>query len=196
MSSHHRPSVSNHLCSVGLSARNPTRPNTTDGTAASRSIIVVMRASQPPGRDLRREQGNADADRDGQEHTDERDDQRAPDESEDAELLGVRVPVGREEVAEAVLRERGPRLLGRADRDQSEDHQHRDASAERDVAERLVTGRHRCCSTDSGVAGRLRCGVSGDQRGSAWVLTVTGDGSDPSGPSHRPGDHGAQPAVI
>ena len=68
------------------STSTPHRPNTTDGTTASRSMHVDERLLQPRRRDLRDEQRDAEADRHRDHERDRRGVERAPDERQRAEL--------------------------------------------------------------------------------------------------------------
>ena len=102
--------------------------------------VDEVRDRDPPP--LRRqfgdEQGQAEADRDGDHQGDDRHDQRPVDERLGPEVAGGRIPPSRGDEAEALVAEGRHGLLGGGEEDEAEHDEDEEPGGQADPAERLV----------------------------------------------------------
>ncbi len=97
------------------------------------------RPPHPRRSELRQEHGDAEADRNRQQHREGRGDQRAVDGCESPEFLGNRIPDGLREESDFELGERGPGAHEEGDGDAAEQRQDQNCGDERGSAEELLS---------------------------------------------------------
>ena len=141
----------------GAKTRTPHRPQTTDGTTASRSTTYTIGRDHRYGTTSVSSRAMPTLTGTAMTSRDHRRDGGAVDEGQRAELVGRGVPVVREDL-QALGGEPRRGLLAGRDGDQDQDHQHQQAGGEGEDLETAVAERPllRQGAGGSGRAGRIR----------------------------------------